>query len=337
MDVWSTSVAYWLNWRVFLCFISLLTTISMASYVVKKYEGPKGPRSTREQEEVEDDIGIGSYLSAYGCYHEGGDDELGHTHPYQVVGIWGYMFQIIYQRFPLFRIAYFGIWTCIYVFSHWLIHVCIPMWWPSAFLNLSAPLAPLWYFLIILFHVPSYGVFYLIVKAKNWRVFLCSLCLLTTITMTSYVIKKYEGPKEQGTRNEQEEEEDDDIGVLFEHELWKTCWRQIHPALLMVYRIFDLLLVLFISIVDAILYGGSVLGTLQLSMLGGSSTRLGGSSNGMGDLLGSHHQVAKNKSVSYTLVKSKGKADNIVVEKGRMMVSEAILVPSRCRGKPYWL
>ena len=31
------------------------------------------------------------------------------------------------------------------------------------------------------------------------------------------------------------------------------------------------------------------------------------------------HQVAKNKSVRYTLVKSRGKADNIVVEVGGML------------------
>ena len=42
------------------------------------------------------------------------------------------------------------------------------------------------------------------------------------------------------------------------------------------------------------------------------------------------HQVTKNKSVRYTLVKSRGKADNIVVEVGEMlqMVSEPLLCHS---------
>ena len=42
------------------------------------------------------------------------------------------------------------------------------------------------------------------------------------------------------------------------------------------------------------------------------------------------HQVARNKSVRYTLVKSRGKADNIVVEVGGMlqMVSEPLLCRS---------
>ena len=44
----------------------------------------------------------------------------------------------------------------------------------------------------------------------------------------------------------------------------------------------------------------------------------------MGDPWEVSHQVARNKSVRYALVKSKGKADNIVVEVGGMlqMVSE---------------
>ena len=42
------------------------------------------------------------------------------------------------------------------------------------------------------------------------------------------------------------------------------------------------------------------------------------------------HQVDRNKSVRYTLVKSRGKADNIVVEVGGMlqMVSEPLLCRS---------
>ncbi|KAF2286693.1 hypothetical protein GH714_023655 [Hevea brasiliensis] len=45
-------------------------------------------------------------------------------------------------RFPTFRIAYFILWTCIFVISQWIIHACVSMWWPYPFLDLSSPYAP---------------------------------------------------------------------------------------------------------------------------------------------------------------------------------------------------
>ncbi|GFP88023.1 hypothetical protein PHJA_000946000 [Phtheirospermum japonicum] len=51
-------------------------------------------------------------------------------------------------RFPFFRIAYFVLWTCIYVVFQWIIHACISIRWPYPFLDLSSLYAPLWYVLI---------------------------------------------------------------------------------------------------------------------------------------------------------------------------------------------
>ncbi|KAH7511047.1 hypothetical protein FEM48_ZijujUnG0049800 [Ziziphus jujuba var. spinosa] len=48
-------------------------------------------------------------------------------------------------RFPLFRIAYFVLWTGVFVIFQWIIHVCVNMWWPYPFLDLSSQYAPLWY------------------------------------------------------------------------------------------------------------------------------------------------------------------------------------------------
>ncbi|WCJ43375.1 hypothetical protein M5689_024118 [Euphorbia peplus] len=48
-------------------------------------------------------------------------------------------------RFLVLRIAYFILWTSVFVIFQWIIHACISMWWPYPFLDLSFPCAPLWY------------------------------------------------------------------------------------------------------------------------------------------------------------------------------------------------
>ncbi|KAB2609652.1 hypothetical protein D8674_037263 [Pyrus ussuriensis x Pyrus communis] len=111
------------------------------------------------------------------------------------------------NRFPLFRIAYFVLWTGVFValsisrpvvlvcslmvcFSNldkqycrnwtactlrliivvnlqWIFHACKSMWWPYPFLDLSSSYAPLWYLGVGLMHLPCYGVFALIIRIKN--------------------------------------------------------------------------------------------------------------------------------------------------------------------------
>ncbi|BAT74694.1 hypothetical protein VIGAN_01241400 [Vigna angularis var. angularis] len=48
------------------------------------------------------------------------------------------------MRFPMFRFAYFVLWTATFVIFQWIIHVCVSLWWPYPFLDLSSPYAPLW-------------------------------------------------------------------------------------------------------------------------------------------------------------------------------------------------
>ncbi|XP_059656157.1 uncharacterized protein LOC132303090 [Cornus florida] len=70
-------------------------------------------------------------------------------------------------RFPFFRIAYFVLWTTIYVIFQWILHAFVSMWWPYPFLDLSSSYAPLWYLAVGLMHLPCYGFFALIVRLKQ--------------------------------------------------------------------------------------------------------------------------------------------------------------------------
>ncbi|GMY17127.1 Protein rolling protein [Fagus crenata] len=69
--------------------------------------------------------------------------------------------------FPWFRLTYFVIWSSIYVVFQWVIHACGFSWWPYPFLELDTPWAPLWYFCLAVLHVPCYGIYALIIRAKN--------------------------------------------------------------------------------------------------------------------------------------------------------------------------
>lgn len=70
-------------------------------------------------------------------------------------------------RFPFFRLAYFALWTCIFVIFQWIVHACVSMWWPYSFLDLSSPYAPIWYLGVGLIHLPAYGIFALLVRGKQ--------------------------------------------------------------------------------------------------------------------------------------------------------------------------
>ncbi|KAL4307280.1 hypothetical protein AHAS_Ahas16G0262500 [Arachis hypogaea] len=45
---------------------------------------------------------------------------------------------------PWTGMSFFVLWTGAFVIFQWIIHACVPIWWPYPFLDLSLPLAPLW-------------------------------------------------------------------------------------------------------------------------------------------------------------------------------------------------
>ncbi|WJX93417.1 hypothetical protein P8452_74942 [Trifolium repens] len=297
----TTTLSYWLNLRFFICALWLLISMTLASYLIFKYEGFNKHRGENHQETdgllYEDEawntclegidpswlliyriisfivllaliianvaaegtgifyyytqltftlltiyFGLGSCFSIYGCLFK--DNEFGgrtandgsldgvldipelpkspdqEFHTREVAGVWGYVFQIIYQtcagaviltdivfwiflypvrtsnhysldflifcmhtmnvvfllgdtslncmRFPIFRFAYFILWTAAFVIIQWIIHVFVSIWWPYPFLDLSNSHAPLWYLVVALMHFPCYGLFVLIVKLKHF-------------------------------------------------------------------------------------------------------------------------------------------------------------------------
>lgn len=70
-------------------------------------------------------------------------------------------------RFPWFRIAYFFLWTALYVIFQWIVHAATPIWWPYPFLDLTSNLAPLWYLAVAVLQLPCYVVFRLVIKLKH--------------------------------------------------------------------------------------------------------------------------------------------------------------------------
>ncbi|GJX30248.1 reverse transcriptase domain-containing protein [Tanacetum coccineum] len=71
-------------------------------------------------------------------------------------------------RFPWFRISYFILFTAIYVIFEWIVHAFVDTWWPYPFLNVSAPTAPMWYWVVAVLHLPCYAMFGLLVKTKYY-------------------------------------------------------------------------------------------------------------------------------------------------------------------------
>lgn len=70
-------------------------------------------------------------------------------------------------EFEWFGFTYFILWSVTYTTFQWILHACGFTWWPYPFLELSTPWAPLWYLALAVIHVPCYGFYILLVKAKN--------------------------------------------------------------------------------------------------------------------------------------------------------------------------
>ncbi|XP_019232338.1 PREDICTED: uncharacterized protein LOC109213045 [Nicotiana attenuata] len=71
-------------------------------------------------------------------------------------------------RFPFFRIAYFVLWTCIFVSFQWIIHIYVSTRWPYPFLDFSSQYGPFGYFAVGILHLPCYGIFAVLIRIKKY-------------------------------------------------------------------------------------------------------------------------------------------------------------------------
>ncbi|KAL8544789.1 hypothetical protein ACS0TY_005129 [Phlomoides rotata] len=70
-------------------------------------------------------------------------------------------------QFTWFGLVYFVLWSSAYIIFHWGLHACCLTWWPYPFLDLSTSSAPLWYLALTLVHLPCYGLYVWLTKAKH--------------------------------------------------------------------------------------------------------------------------------------------------------------------------
>ncbi|KAG9155521.1 hypothetical protein Leryth_009926 [Lithospermum erythrorhizon] len=107
-------------------------------------------------------------------------------HNPKAAGFGGYTLQILYQlvicmhtvnavfflgELVLNRLVSFDhdfVCGLVFVIFQWIIHMCVSLWWPYPFLDLSSQYAPIWYLAVGLLHLPCYCMFPLILRAKQF-------------------------------------------------------------------------------------------------------------------------------------------------------------------------
>lgn len=108
--------------------------------------------------------------------------------------------------------------------------------------------------------IPSYWL--------NWRVLLCALWVLLSMIFASFLISRYEGPRNArpnannngGAQSDREiaSKREGNPGILYQDEVWRPCLKGIHPAWLLAFRVCAFLVLLILLIVNAIVDGASI-------------------------------------------------------------------------------
>ncbi|KAH9624561.1 hypothetical protein KSS87_000715, partial [Heliosperma pusillum] len=93
----------------------------------------------------------------------------------------------------------------------------------------------------------------------NWRVLLCAILVLISMGFASFLISKFEGPRNARSNNSNNNNrKDENDGVLYADEVWKPCLEGIHPGWLLAFRVCAFFVLLILLIVNAIVDGGSI-------------------------------------------------------------------------------
>ncbi|RXH77650.1 hypothetical protein DVH24_039621 [Malus domestica] len=93
----------------------------------------------------------------------------------------------------------------------------------------------------------------------NWRVLLCTVWISIALTLSVFVVCKYEARRGISNRGSSgETQQQTPAGALFEDETWRPCLKGIHPAWLLAFRVFAFFVLLILLIVTAFVDGGSI-------------------------------------------------------------------------------
>ncbi|KAB2609326.1 hypothetical protein D8674_012494 [Pyrus ussuriensis x Pyrus communis] len=93
----------------------------------------------------------------------------------------------------------------------------------------------------------------------NWRVLLCTVWISIAMTLSVFVVCKYEartGISNRGSGGETQQQTP--AGSLFEDETWRPCLKGIHPAWLLAFRVFAFFVLLILLVVTTFVDGGSI-------------------------------------------------------------------------------
>ncbi|KAK4399713.1 hypothetical protein Sango_1077400 [Sesamum angolense] len=125
-------------------YFGLASSLSIHGHLLHRHEvdSEKDNRVGRDAEQgsyVEPTHGENSGMPSTNKSLNPGDDPK-----HRAASVWENALQIMFQRFPFFRIAYFVLWTSVFVVFQWIIHAFVSMRWPYPFLDLSSPYAPIW-------------------------------------------------------------------------------------------------------------------------------------------------------------------------------------------------
>ncbi|XP_026460990.1 uncharacterized protein LOC113362515 [Papaver somniferum] len=85
----------------------------------------------------------------------------------------------------------------------------------------------------------------------NWRVLLCGIWISFAVVIASYLIWKYEGSNSSRPDRVRVKSQE-----LYEDEGWRPCFKDLHPAWLMAFRIIGFVVLLALLVANAIVDGG---------------------------------------------------------------------------------
>lgn len=89
----------------------------------------------------------------------------------------------------------------------------------------------------------------------NWKFFLCTLWVILPLVFSSFLISKYEKPRNFDSDVREYEEP---AGIVYEDEIWKPCIESVHPVWLLAYRIIAFFVLSILLRVNVAVDGGSI-------------------------------------------------------------------------------